>query len=339
MHWLGEPPSGAVSQPLQLVLDRAIEQGAPRPGGLVFLDPKQKWRDTLCRLSLAERRGCIAVALDDHDLAHAVRWSIGGGVLLPVSLTRVAAACYAAHEACSIASWIGDPAVVAEMRLRADAVRLSLQPTEVWDVMVGQRGCLEILTDLALSLGQPALIESGPCLTLTGSTPAAVEAAWKNLGGRPLWAADRTFLSIQGGDFEDNSNNQGADGTGHGWPVAQWPSGKLVARWRVEPHDLMRPWRLETSDGNTLSVEPVSTRLDMAEATAPILRVGGNVAFDLDREGSPGAIAVEALAREADRSGRTLWIPGVSRHAATVIRRWGVAVWVDGPVLLVDYST
>ena len=54
---------------------------------------------------------------------------------------------------------------------------------------------------------------------------------------------------------------------------------------------------------------------------------------EIEREGSPGAVVIEALAREADRSGHTLWIPGVSQAAGAVIRNWGLNVWVDGPVL------
>lgn len=335
MQWLGEKPPVAVSEPIRLIIERALEQGAPEPGALVFLDPNGMWRDAMSRLSLAERRACIAVALDDEDLAAAVRWSIGGGVLLPPSSTRVAAACHAAHEASALPLWNGDPAVAAEMRRRGDTIEVSLHPKELWEVIVDLRGCLGALTALAVALKQPALMGPGPSLTLVGLTPAAVVTAWESLDARPLWAADGTFLSIRVGEGEDNtSGGGGSDGADQMWPVAQWPSGRVVARWRVEPQDTSCPWRLETPDGKALSTESVTTRNGLEQATADILRIGGALSSDLDREGSPGAVVVEALAREADRSGMTLWIPGVTRDAGAVIRRWGVGVWVDGPVVI-----
>lgn len=339
MQWLGEPPAGAVSEPTLMVLERALERGAPQPGALVFLDPNQRWRDALCRLSLAERRACLAVALDDHDLEPAVRWSIGGGVLLPVSVTRVVAACHAAAQASVLPSWIADPAVVAEIKTSVDALSLSLQPEGVWEVLAGRRGCFEALTALATSLGQPALLDSGPRLTVIGSTPSEVESAWEHLEGRPLWACDTISLSIRGVELEAGTGLGKPESREQGWPVAQWPSGKPVARWRLQVDDSECPWRLETPDGKELSSEMVTTRQEVLKATAPVLRVGGSLPCDLDREGSPGTTVIEALAREADRSGRILWIPGVTQRAATVIRHWGVTVWIDGPVLGQDYST
>lgn len=334
MQWLGEKPPLAVSEPFRLVIERAVEQGAPEPGALVFLDPKGMWRDAMSRLCLADRRACIAVALDDEDLAAAVRWSIGGGVLLPPSSPRIAAACHAAHEASALPSWTGDPAVVAEMRRCGDTISVSLHPKELWDVMVGLRGCLEVLTAVAVTLEQPALMSPGPSLTLTGLTPAAVETAWKSLDSRPLWAVDGKILSIQVGEEEGKNAGGDSSGADQMWPVIQWPSGRGVARWRVEPLDKTCPWRLETLDGDALSSETVTTRNDMSEATGDILRFGGILSSDLDREGSPGAVVVEAVAREADRSGITLWIPGVTPNAGAVIRRWGLGVWVDGPIAI-----
>ncbi|MEN8165676.1 MAG: hypothetical protein ABFS37_16225, partial [Acidobacteriota bacterium] len=291
------------------------------------------WRQAAARLSLAERRASIAVALHDEDLVAAARWSIGGGVLLPPSLMRVSAACRAANEASNAPLWIGDPAAVSEMGRSRNRLSVSLQPQRLWEAMVGLRGCLEALTALAAALEQPAVMGQGPALTLTGLNRAEIETAWEGLDCRPPWAGDGGFLVF--GEPEPEA----ASGVGtpvfeiRKRPVAQWPTGRVVAGWSLDPSDLTCPWRLQACDGSALAADGVSTLNDLGQATTDIIRVEGIPSSDLDREGSPGAVVVEALAREADRSGKTLWIPGVSHVAGAIFRRWGLSVWVDGPVL------
>ena len=328
MQWFGETPPPSVSGPLGLVIEKALEQGAPAPQGLVFLDRDDRWREAGTCLSLAERRGCIAVALDDEDLVAAARLSIGGGALLPPSLLRVSAACRAAGEASSLRSWTACPEVVAEIGRSKDHLRVGLQPHGIWKAMVGFRGQLELLTALAVALERPAVIGPGPSLLFTGVDGVAIKTAWENLEARPQWAAGSRYLEI--GD-----SNLGVTDCleSRSWPVAQWPSGRVVARWNLDVAHKTCPWRLETDDGTVLRAEAVSTRNDLGRATTDIIRVHGIPWSDLERGGSPGAVVVEALAREADRSGHTLWIPGVSRRAGAVIRGWGLGVWVDGPVL------
>ncbi len=333
MQWLGETPPSAVSEPFRLVIERALGEGVPAPAAMVYLDKNGLWQDATSRLSLAERRACIAVALDDEDLVAAARWSIGGGVLLPPSLICVSAACRAADEASALPLWIGDPVAVSELGRSRDRLSVSLQPQRLWEAMVGLRGCLEALTALAVALEQPAVIGPGPALTLTGLNRAEIEKAWECLDGRPPWAGDVDLLVFGELNFGPAAGVETPGFESRKWPVAHWPSGRIVAEWSLDPSDLACPWGLEAPEGEALAAEAVSTRNDLGQTTTDIIRVEGIPSSDLDREGSPGAVVVEALAREADRSGQTLWIPGVSQGAGAIIRRWGLSVWVDGPVL------
>lgn len=332
MQWLGETPPASVSEPFRLVVERSLEQGAPAPVGFLYLDRDERWRDAVARLSLGERKGCVAAALDDEDLVAAARWSIGGGVLLPPSLSRVSAACRAAREAPAAPQWTGDPEAVAELSRGKDHLSVGLQPRGLWDVMVGLRGRLEVLTALATAVERPAVIGPGPTLTLGGMDRAAVETAWESLDSRPQWAAERRLLVFGDADLEPGSG-VASSFEDRWWPVVHWPSGRDVAGWTLDPLNEACPWRLGTQEGKVLVAEPVSTRDDLERATTGIIRVQGVPSSDLDREGSPGAVVVEVLAREADREGLTLWIPGVSRNAGVVIRGWDLGVWVDGPVV------
>jgi hypothetical protein len=328
MQWFGENPPASLSGPLGLLLERAIEAGAPAPIGLVFLDRDRRWQDAAARLSLAERRGCIAVALDDEYLVAAARWSIGGGSLLPPSLLRVSAACRAAREALELPSWTADPQTVSEFGATKDRLTVGLQPADLWQTMVGLRGQLEVLGALAVALERTAVIASGPVLSLGGLDRIAIGAAWEDLVARPQWAVGCHFLKIADSDIGLRDDIEG-----QWWPVAQWPSGRVVARWRLDVANTTCPWRLETGGGTVLRTEAVSTRTELERSNADIVRIQGVPSSEIEREGSPGAVVIEALAREADRSGHTLWIPGVSQAAGAVIRRWGLGVWVDGSVL------
>ncbi len=328
MQWFGETPPASVSGPLGLVIKRALEQDAPEPTGWVFLDSEGLWRDAMARLSLAERRSCVVVALDDEELVAATRWSIGGCVLLPPSLLRVSAAGRAAGEASVLQSWTAYPEVVAEISCTKDNLRVGFQPREIWEAMVGLRGQLEMLAALADVLGRPAVIGPGPSLMLTGVDGALIKRAWEKLETRPQWAAGSRLLKI--GDSNLDANDGFEDMS---WPVAHWPSRRAVARWKLDVANTKCPWRLETDGGTALETGAVSTQIELERATADILRIYGVPSSDLERKGSPGAVVVEALARQADRTGHTLWIPGVTRNAGAVIRGWGLGVWVDGPVL------
>ncbi len=328
MQWLGEIPPPAVSEPFRLVIERALEVGAPEPKGMVFLDRDGRWRDAMARLSLAERRSCVAVALHDEELVAAARWSIGGGVLLPPSLLRVSAACRAARKASALPLWTADPQSVSEIGRNNDHLIVGLQPAGLWQAMVGLRGQLEVLGTLAGALDRPVVIGPGPSLSLGGLDRSAIETAWESLATRPQWAAGSYFLEIADSDLGVTG---GPDG--RWWPVAQWPSRRVVARWQLDVANTTCPWRLETDRGAALQTEAVSTRIELDRSTADIIRIHGVPSSELEYEGSPGAVVIEALAREADRSGHTVWIPGVSQVAGAVIRRWGLGVWVDGSVL------
>ncbi|RLE18608.1 MAG: hypothetical protein DRJ65_21210 [Acidobacteria bacterium] len=328
MKWFGKTPPPSVSRPFGLVIDRALEQGVPKPTGLVFIDSDGVWRDAMAGLSLAERRTCIAVALHDEGLVAATHWSIGGGVLLPPSLLRVSAACRAARESLVLPSWTADPQAVSEFGIDKHHLTVGLQPAGLWQAMVGVRGQLELLAALAVALKRPAVIGPGPSLTLIGFDRIAIETAWQTLAIRPQWAAGNRFLKIG-----DSDRGVDEDIEGRWWPVALLPSGRVVARWKLDVANTMCPWRLETDGGRVLQTDSVCTQPELERSTADVVRIHGMPASDLERDGSPGAIVVEVLAREADRSGQTLWVPGVSRAAGAVIRRWGLDVWVDGPVL------
>jgi len=328
MRWLGEIPSPAISGPFGLVVQRAIEQGAPEPKVWVFLDRDGRWLDSMACLSLAERRSCVAVVLHDEDLVAATRWSIGGGVLLPPSLSRVSAACHAAQEALAFPLWTADPQTVSEFDTKTDRLTVGLRPAGLWQAMVGLRGQLEVLGALAAALDRPAVIGPGPSLTLGCLHRSAIETAWERLLVRPQWAVESCFLKIGESDLGGIGKIDG-----EWWPVAQWPSGRIVARWRIDVANTTCPWRLETDGGTVLHTEAVSTRTEMERSTADIVRIHGVPSSEIEREGSPGAVVIEGVAREAERSGQTLWIPGVSQASGVVVRRWGLNVWVDGPVL------
>ncbi len=224
--------------------------------------------------------------------------------------------------------WTVDPQVVAEFGIDQDLVTVGFRPGGLWQAMVGLRGQLELLGALADALKRPAVIGPGPALSLIGLDRVAIETAWKNLGVRPQWAVGHCFLEIA------DSDSVGTGDIDDQWlPVAQWPSGRVVARWKLDVANQTCPWRLETDEGTVLRTDPACTRTELERATGDIVRIHGVPCSDLECEGSPGAIVVEALAREADRSGQTLWIPGVTLVAGAIIRRWGLNVWIDGPVL------
>ncbi len=328
MQWLGEVPSPSVCESLGLVIERVLEQGASKPKAWIFLDRDGRWQDATAGLSLAERRSCVAIALNDQELVDAARWSIGGGVYLPPSVLRVSAACRAAGEASALPSWIADPETVSEFSTRKNVLTVALKPADLWQTMVGLRGQLELLGALAEALERPAVIGPGPSLSLGGSDRVAIETAWENLATRPQWAAGGYFL-----DFGDSDLSVTDDIKGRWWPVALWPSAKVVARWKLDAANTTCPWRLETDRGVALQTEAVCTQAELERSNADIVRIHRVLSSEIEREGSPGAVVIEALARRADRSGHTLWIPGVSPVAGAVIRRWGLGVWVDGLVL------
>ena len=333
MEWKGQIPPPAVSEPFHRVLEKALEFGAPKPKDVVFLDDEGRWRETLAFLSLAERRAVVAVAPGDEGLAAAGRWSIGGGVLLPPSVERVSAACGAAREAMTLPSWTTDLQAIAEISGSGECLHISLQPRGIWDGMLGLRGQLELLAGLASALDRMAVIERGPALLVTGIDRNEIHSVWDRLEGRPTWGLGAEGLVILEDDSAVTGDTENGNFESRSWMVAAWPSGQIMGRWRFDSDGSGNRVRLEADDGAGVSIAGVTTSTEIERATTRIVRLEGVSYSDLERRGSPGAVFAEVMAREADRQGHTLWIPGVSKKAGAVIRSWGVSVWVDGPVL------
>lgn len=329
MRWVGSTPPAAVAESVRLLFELACKQGADEPYGLVFLDSEGLWRNAIAELTLVQRRGCVAFALDDGDLVAASRWCIGGGVLLPPSLSRISAACRAASEAARLPQWTAEPVAAGELGDCGGSLRVGLQPQGLWDALAGVRGQLEVLTALAAAIERPAVIGPGRKLIVTETSRAVVEDCWRNLNARPMWATDSSCLTFE----ESDCPSEDSDFPCQSLPVVHWPSGRIAGKWRVNPADPDHPWSLEAGNGKEIRTQAVTTRSHLDSVMIDTVRIHGIPSSDLERDGSPGAIVVEGVAREAGRIGSTLWIPGVSRIAGGVIRRWGLPVWVDGPII------
>jgi hypothetical protein len=333
MEWKGQIPPPVVSEPFHRVLKKALEYGAPKPQAVVFLDDDGRWREILAFLPVAERRAVVAVAPGDEGLAAAARYSLGGGVLLPPSVERVSAACKAARDAIVLPSWTTDLQAIAEISGSGGCLHISLQPRGIWDAIVGLRGQLELLAALASTLDRPPLIGGGPVLLVTGAERADVLSGWKRLEGRPTWCTDAKVLVIVEGGSPVAGDTGDVDFENRSWAVAAWPSGKIMGRWRFDSEVSGSRVCLEAGDGVGVPIMGVATSIEIERAETRIVRLEGVSCSDLERTGSPGAVFAEVMAREADRLGHTLWIPGVSKKAGALIRAWGVSVWVDGLVL------
>ncbi len=329
IEWIGRRPEDSVAAPVERVADHVLEMGSAPPEGLLFLDREGTWRNVAAAMTLSRRRAVVGLTLEERELAAAVRLSIGGALLLPVSTARLSAALGAVETVASAPQWFGGPDIVEEIARQENSSRIFMAPRDAWRDLVGIRGQLELLTVLASKLGRPAVIGDGPDLLAADADRDEVERAWDSMSDRPVWARDTRFLRVVRGKRRWSTPRRG----GGPWPVADWPSGRTVARWSPVLSGADRSWTICGVDGETLDAAAATTSLDLEVGDVGIFRLEGVPPSELERPGSPGSVLAVHLAREARRRGRMLWIPGVGRRAAAVIRRWNCPVLIDGPIL------
>ncbi len=343
MNLLGAIPPPEIVDPLERIYRQALVRGAPRPYAVVVEDRGGTWKTTLAGLSLDSRRAAVMVARDGGALALAARWSVGGGVLLPPSTATVTAALVAARGAAAERPWIADPVILRDLADDPEVKRVTLVPAEVWHAMVGERGAIECLVRLADALGCLPLINEGPSVLLSGVEESDVGRTWAALDCRPIWAGDDALeISAAGGKGASPGSQRRLSGS---WAVAELPSGQGVGRWAFEstgldPENGLRlvyeagsDWTLMGGEGRGEVIPEIVDPHELAVHGVGVARVPGWLTLDLDCEGSPGAVLVKALAREAERVGTVLWIPGVTNRSLPFVLRLGGRIWVDGPAV------
>jgi hypothetical protein len=352
-----EPPP-ELDEPLQQVLSRALERGAPEPSLVIVEDAERRWQRHLATVPAGERTRVVLGASSEAALAVAVRLGVGGAFWLPPSTLAAQAALEAAAEPQEGCSY--DAALVSLVPRGGRVLVVAWADAELWRCQIGEPRMAGLLRTLADRLGVVAAIVPGPALLVAGVREDDARRAWREVGD-DCRAPDGVlrFLEVQGESSECGlaaaavTTVAGERGRGSEdgaaplppQPVYEVPSGTLVgwwspddaaeaptSRWLATPagpvRDGMR-WSFRSHDGEDRTVDDVASS---SEIEPPTARIPGWIGGRL-HEGRPAAVLVERMAARAEQVGARLWVANVDDAGLKLLLRLPGPLWVDGPAV------
>jgi len=309
----GESFAEGVFLSVRQVFSQARESGAPTVGAVIIEDPRGRWRDLLLGFPLEARIKSVLVYQSPSALDLAGRLSVGGALPFPPSTLRaVDASCAACREG-RIA--VRDPAVFEEMR-RLGCIELRLQPEALWKRVVGLRGMLSLLQELAEALGKTPGLDALTMLLPRGLRRHEIRAAWMDLKTRPSWALEE-MLEIDGEPkFSGTPTLKGR--------LAFLPEGEFAGLWTLDEE--LAGWEFVEIQA---SIEDGLIPSD--GGSAEFLRLPAWLSLDLELPGTPGRELLEFW--KQDEAGPQPWISNLRADGLAVVLALGRRVLVDGPVV------
>jgi len=316
MHEIsGEGVGSAVKTAVGRVFRRALEKGAPEPGRILIEDEKGRWIRRLRSLPLHERKKTVLVYFSPASLDPAGRMFVGGAMAAPPSLVETEKVCRAVETARSRPSPIQDFLLEDPGNV---PTKVFLRPRNLMKRVLGLRGIMDLLSDLAANLDAAAVVDSSPALLVWDREKTEIRQAWED-AARPVWA-DQSHLG-----FDDDPDH--GPGIIEGM-VAMLPDGRVFDLFSFQTRD--GHWRFEGRKGTLPECHDPEKIVDMPEE---ILRIPSWVACDLDRPASPGVCLLDESARAAEHSGKMLWISNIGQKQLAPLLALGTPVLIDGPVL------
>ena len=303
--------------PVKEVFARAREMGAPPVRNIVVESEASAWKQILLGLALNHRRRTVLVFRSMEALELAGRLSIGGALPFPPSSIRALRASEAASTDHRETSGM-DPARLAEI-LDSGWTSLHLEPAAAWRKILGTRGMMELLVELASVLKLPVVIDDGGNLLLPPEmTGESLREAFLGLSTLPRWADPEMLRTGQEQGMENSVRISAA--------LGRLPEGDFPGSWNLSLSDNTTRWTLRG-----LSGEVSETSGPGAGKSTGILRLPSWLHLDLARPGSPGRELLELWNRKASTG--LLWIPNLRPDGLEAVLALRRSVLVDGPVL------
>jgi hypothetical protein len=304
--------------------------GAEPPAAIVVADPEGEWLVRLASWGRLHRAATVVLASEPDDLMYASRLGVGGAAWLPVSTQSLADASGAAAAAVAAAPRsITCPA--GDLLSGSSASGSDLGFTSpFWIAWLGIVGSVDLLATVAMELAQPPVIGCGPALVGApddGEPRGAIETA---ITARCPEVPVSCLLDAAAHDAPRR-------------PVAELPSGRHVGWWSFASGGDAAVPRIGAGDGRLewtpwtggASIEEVLVPPDVADAAASVVRMPRWMTLRLG-PGSPECRLGFAMAREAERVGKTLWVPGIHAESLPCVLTWPGTLWVDGPAVPPD---
>ena len=354
-------PAPDVAEPLRRVLERAEQDGAPPPAWVAVADEGGAWLKHAMAALPSERAGAVAVVSTDGQLATSYELGFGGAMWMPPSTPAAVTALRSAALAAGEPTPVCDPRLVELVAGEEQLVAVTFGELAFWRRELGSAQLLGLLARLADRLGAPRVLAESPALLVAGEAEVSVRRAWEevrqaaryaplhDLATIPLHSDGRGPSAVAAALQAAMEEGGGRENPAMGWrPVYQIPRGDRVAGWSADhrpgssaDHVRARPgarrsnghrWRLTDAEGSQWSVDDIASTDDVPLDPGRFVRVPARVTVTL-RHGSPSALLMERLVREAERRSVTVWVSGVDDEALGLLLRLRQDLWVDGPAV------
>jgi hypothetical protein len=345
---------------LEHCLTQALAAGAPEPAR-VEAAADAGWVERATGLARVERAGSVVAVADQAALVTALRLGFGGALWLPPATSAMRTALAAAAAARPLAEASVDPAAIAELGVGGEELlAVAWRNRAFWQVQLGERVLAGLLGELARHLGVRPVILPWPALLLGGGDVAEIETAVTAVvdecalaptqgveivavdPGRLAMGAAAAVLTM----LAEHEGCQPGEVTVAPNPVYRLVVGEPVGWWSPCPHsqplargwlatpgatrDVGHLWQVWSRDGAVGEIADVLVGDDIPAEAALAVRVPGWAVRTLD-PGSPNALLVERLGRQANERGVPLWVPNVCKEGVRQLLRLGLDLWVDGP--------
>ena len=353
------PPPGEIREGLLSVIEGALSGGAPEPAWVALDDGCGSWIVEVSIRPPTERARGVVAASNENALLEAQRLGVGGAMWLPPSTLGALDAFFAAASTQTPVAF--DAAALELLDSRSKIHIVSVADRGFWRSQLGDRVLETLLTELAVTLGAPAVILRWPALVVADRDPGEIVGAWNELGeGRGTIGPCVSVLAMERETFESGFLEGVYAALAEGesttvspceippQPVHELPHGRRVGWWLmrsapdfqqegwratpIEPRAARCRWRLEGPDTSgtveeVLSSEEVATVGDFAA-----VRVPGWASREM-RPGTPAALLVTRIAEAASLRGLPLWMSGVDREGLRLVLGLPGVIWVDGPAV------
>ncbi|MCP4902387.1 MAG: hypothetical protein GY906_35920 [bacterium] len=341
------------------VVDRAVAGGAPACKLLVIADESGSWLRQFSRLARDERGQAVVAVKRASQLACAQRLGFGGAFRLPPSIGSVTAALHAASRPLfgMAVTCLAD----AEALQTCTERRLSIVMIEnrsFWYEQMGEGVLRRLLAALAGRLSAPSVVLPWPALIVGDISIKNIRREWGELTsdgclpGEPVVMhlgtaqADRrdpiraAYRKFEKHDTENSTTSQPKirpvhnlpQGDRIGWWCTDRPGSLCEGGWTASPNGRTPAgfkWRLDTHEGESQFVPDLVDPDEVSHFDGPAVRIPPWATRGL-HSGTVAHLLIDAVAKEADREGKAVWISRVCSVALGEILRRGGRWWVDG---------
>lgn len=346
-----------ITDAVTTVVRRAVAGGAPECKLLVIADQDGQWLRHFASLNRHERAQGVVAVRTASQLVCAQRLRIGGAFWLPPSVGSVSAALEAAGSlpAGANSTCLGDAEALQTCTDREFHL-VTVEDREFWLEQMGEGQLRLLLGMLAGRLGLPTVVLPWPALLIAELDQPALDREWSVLTsegclpGAPI-VVDPDSSSARWRDpihaaFRALAQRDGIESQRALLrPVHRLPSGERLGSWAsAPPSDLPEngwaaspegqtdagfSWKLEVQDGEAAVVPDIVDPDEVSRAPGPAVRIPPWATARL----VPGSVAqqlVDAVAREAEREGKAVWLSRVCNRTLSQVLRKSGEWWVDG---------